>query len=221
MNVPDALKQRFSARAFLDRPVARATVEQVLDAARHAPSGTNMQPWHVAVLTGKTKTALSDAIIEQATAGVKPHPEIPYYPDEWFEPYKSRRFHTGVALYHALGIRRDDTARRTEQWNLNYRFFGAPVGLLFFLDRRLGRGSLVDMGIFLQSLMLAAVDIGLGTCPQAAMADYPDVVRRYVDMPGDMALLAGMALGYPDPAHPVNGFRTEREPVAGFTRWVD
>jgi nitroreductase len=219
MEVLEAMHRRASTRAYLDKPVDRATIESILEAARWAPSGTNAQPWQVAVVVGETKRRLSEALLAERKAGNPENPDYSYYPKQWNEPYKSRRVACGLALYQALKIGRDDKDARLKSWNNNYHFFGAPVGLFFFLDRSLEKGSWVDMGMFIENVMLAALSFGLATCPQAALAEYPDIVRRLLNVPDTRALLCGMALGYPDSAAPVNNYRTAREPVAGFTAW--
>lgn len=221
MNALDALQERASTRAFLDRAVDRKLIERVLDAARWAPSGVNIQPWQVAVVQGESKRALGEALIAVRESGQKQTADYQYYPSEWVEPYKSRRRASGLALYEALGIGREDTERQKAAWYANYRFFDAPVGLLFFMDRQLGQGAWLDMGMFIQSVMLAARTLGLATCPQASLAEYAETVRGQLGIGPENLLLCGMALGYADPQHPVNRYRTEREPVAAFTRWFD
>lgn len=221
MELLDAMRGRHSTRAFLDRPVPRSTIESILDAARFAPSGVNAQPWQVAVVTGATKESISDALLAARQNQEPERPDYQYYPREWVEPYKGRRKASGLQLYAALKIGKDDPDARLKAWNNNYRFFGAPVGLLFFLDRMLSQGSWIDMGMFIENVMLAARAHDLETCPQAALAEYPDIVRGILDVPDSRALVCGMALGYADTAHPVNGYRTAREPVSAFTRWYD
>lgn len=219
MDVLKAMRSRYSVRAFLDKPVERAVVEAVLDAACRAPSGVNAQPWEVAALRGEPKQRLTDALLAARLGGEVSRPDYQVYPETWEEPYRSRRKACGLALYKALGIAKEDADRRTKSWNLNYSFFGAPVGLMFFVDRGLAQGSWVDFGMFLQNVMLAALPYGLGTCPQAALAEYPDIVRGLLAVPPSKAVICGMALGYPDHAAAINSYRTEREPVSGFTRW--
>ena len=221
MDVLEAMRGRKSTRAYLDKPVARATVEAILDAARWAPSGVDSQPWKVAVVSGTTKERISSDLLAARTAKQPENPDYAYYPSEWQEPYKSRRKATGLALYRALNIGKDDPLARLKAWNNNYRFFGAPVGLLFFVDRALAQGAWVDMGMFIENVMLAARGHGLDTCPQAALAEYPDIVRGILNFPNTHALVCGMALGYADHAHPVNNYRTERAPVSAFTTWHD
>jgi nitroreductase len=221
MNVLDAMRGRKSTRAFIDKPVARATIESILDAARWAPSGVNCQPWQVAVVTGTIKTRISEALLAARQARQPENPDYAYYPKDWQEPYKSRRKATGLALYQALNIGKDDAFARLKAWNGNYHFFGAPAGLLFFVDRVLSQGAWVDMGMFIENVMLAARAHGLDTCPQASLAEYPDIVRGILAIPATHALVCGMALGYADAGAPVNSYRTEREPVNAFTTWHD
>jgi nitroreductase len=219
MDVLEAMCGRKSTRAYLDRPVARATIESMLDAARWAPSGVNCQPWQVAVVTGAIKTRLSEALLAARKARQPENPDYAYYPKDWQEPYKSRRQATGLALYQALNISKNDVLARLKAWNNNYHFFGAPVGLLFFVDRALSQGAWVDMGMFIENVMLAARTHGLETCPQASLAEYPDIVRAILNVPATRALVCGMALGYADIHAAVNHYRTAREPVSAFTTW--
>ena len=221
MDVLQAMRDRKSTRAYLDKPVARATIESILDAARWAPSGVNCQPWHVEVVTGTIKEHISKALLAARTAREPENPDYAYYPKEWREPYNARRKATGHALYQALNISKDDALVRLKAWNNNYHFFGAPTGLLFFVDRALAQGAWVDMGMFIQNVMLAARGMGLETCPQASLAEYPDIVRNILDVPTSRALVCGMAIGYADVAAPVNHYRTAREPVNAFTQWHD
>ena len=221
MNVVEAMKTRISTRAYVDRPVERSVVEALLEAARWAPSGVNTQPWQVAVVQGDSLRRLSDDFLRLAEDGVRPNPDYEYYPGAWVEPYKQRRFQCGMDLYKALQIGRDDKDKRREAALNNYRFFGAPVSLFFFMDKALGQGSWLDMGMFIQSVMLAAREYGLGSCPQASTADYPDVVRTQLGISEQKLLICGLALGYPDENHPVNRYRTAREPVTAFSTWYE
>ncbi|MDO8705645.1 MAG: nitroreductase [Sulfuricaulis sp.] len=219
MDVLEAIRQRASTRAYLDKPVDRTMIEAILDVARWAPSGANIQPWQVAVVTGQVGRQIGKALLATRTAGESERPDYRYYPERWSEPYKSRRVACGLALYTALKIGRDDKHARLKSWNNNYSFFGAPVGLFFFLDRSLAQGSWVDMGMFIENVMLAALGHGLATCPQASLAEYPDIVRKLLNVPDSRALICGMALGYPDRSAPVNNYRTQREPAMHFTTW--
>lgn len=221
MNVIDAITQRHSVRAYLDRPVPAERIRAILDAARHAPSGVNTQPWNVAVVTGETKRRLGEALIAAREAGQAENPDYPYYPDAWREPWAARRKACGLALYRALGIGRGDAEGRKAAWYRNYRFFDAPVGLIFHMDRGFRTGSFLDMGMFMENVMLAALEHDLGTCPQASLAEYPDIVRDVLGLPAEQMIVCGMALGHPDPDAPVNRYRLEREPVDAFTTWHD
>ena len=219
MDVISAIKNRASVRAFLDKAVSRHIISAILDAARWAPSGVNTQPWQVVVLQGDKKNAVSQAMLQQHQVHKSPRADYQYYPSQWFEPYKSRRFACGMALYGALGIERDDVAKRREVWELNYHFFHAPVGLLFFIDAALEKGSWLDYGMFLQNVMLAARGHGLETCPQAALAEHPQIIRELLGIDDDKSLICGMAIGYPDPNQAINQYRTQRAEVDEFTSW--
>ena len=221
MNVSDAIKQRKSVRAYLPREVERSTIEQILDTARHAPSGGNLQPWQVAVVSGERKRQLQQRLEQACRHGEAPKMAYQYYPLEWDEPYKSRRVSCGLQLYSALGIERGDKERKLDQWAANFRAFDAPVMLLFFIAPTMKTGAYVDMGIFLQSVMLAAEEQGLATCPQAALAEYPEIVTQELGYGEGQILVCGMALGYEDKGAAINGYRTEREGVEGFVRFFD
>lgn len=220
MDVKEAITGRYSNRAFLKTPVTRAVVQNILDIARHAPSGVNTQPWQVVVTTQDYQKKIGEAIVQAREAGVPENPDYHYYPTEWREPYKSRRRACGLALYSSIGIELHETEKRKQAWYRNYYFFGAPVGLLFFLDHYLEKGSWLDMGMFIQNVMLAARSFGLETCPQASLAEYPDIVRGIVGINKDKALACGMAVGYADPNAPINQYRTAREEVSSFTQFL-
>jgi nitroreductase len=221
MDVLTAIRTRASTRAFLDKPVPKTLIHELLDIARYTPSGTNTQPWQVAVLMGTAKAQLCQAIVEAFDHGQKGNPDYQYYPQEFFGPLKARRVKCGLALYNALGIAKEDTEGRKAQWRANYRFFDAPVGLFLLLDKRLATGSWFDLGMFAQSIMLAAKGLGLDTCPQAALAEYPDIVRQHLNLSDSLQVACGMAIGYADPNHPINQYRTEREEVDSFTQWFE
>jgi len=221
MNVSEAIKQRHSVRRFLDKGVSQNQIRQLLDIARHAPSGANTQPWRVAVLTGDSKNALSEQIVTAFNNGQTYTPDYDYYPTAWQEPYLSRRRACGLQLYQSLGIERKDKNAQQAQWAANYRGFDAPVMLLFWMDGVMQTGSFMDFGMFLQSFMISAVEAGLATCPQAALAEYPNIIKPALDLPEDAILLCGMALGYEDTAAPVNQYRTAREAVDTFTLFYD
>ncbi len=219
MNVTEALKTRKSTRAFLDKAVESEKITAILDAARHAPSGVNTQPWQVAVVSGKAKQSLQEKIEATFRGGDKGKADYGYYPTEWKEPFTSRRKACGLLMYKTLEIKREDKERQMDQWAANYRAFDAPVMLLFFMDSAMQHGSYMDYGMFLQSVMLAAVEQGLATCPQASIADYPEIIKSELSYGDDTVLLCGMALGYEDTDALVNSYRTEREEVDSFTQY--
>tara|TARA_R110000850_G_scaffold108742_5_gene221250 strand:+ start:138 stop:818 length:681 start_codon:yes stop_codon:yes gene_type:complete len=219
MDIIEAMRGRASTRAFLEKPVSKETIEAVLEAARWAPSGGNTQPWQVAVVAGDLKKKIGDRMVKAFRSGDKGKADYQYYAHRFPEPYRKRRFTCGMALYEALGVERTDKEARGAQWEKNYHGFDAPVELYVFVDESLEMGSWVDTGMFLQNVMLAARACELETCPQAALAEYPDIVREVLDLPDSMKLVCGIAVGYPEREAPVNNYRTEREEVDGFTRW--
>ena len=222
--VDAAITSRRSLRAFLPTPVPREVIEQILAVASRAPSGTNTQPWRVYVLTGAAKTGLSRKILaahndpaERATHTE----EYAYYPTEWKSPYIDRRRKVGWDLYSLLGIGKTDKERMHAQHGRNYNFFDAPVGLIFTIDRVLRQGSWLDYGMFLQSVMVAARGRGLDTCPQAAFMQFHRIITEHVGAPPNEQVVCGMALGHADPGAVENTLVTEREPLAGFTRFME
>ena len=221
MNIIDAIKQRHSTRAFIDKPVTTETIEMLLDAARFAPSGVNTQPWQVAVLSGASKLRLQKQLEDAFRSGAKSDADYRYYPHEWREPFKSRRRACGLQLYESMAVSMDDSDKRADLWAANFRAFDAPVMLLFFMDGIMQTGSFMDYGMFMQNLMLAALEYGLATCPQASLAEYASIVKQALDYPADSILLGGMALGYEDTTARINSYRTPRQAVAEFTRYFD
>lgn len=217
--VDAAITTRRSMRAFLPTPVPRAVVEEILAVASRAPSGTNIQPWQVHVLTGAALTRLSErimAIHEDPEALARQEREYEYYPREWTSPYLERRRKVGWDLYGLLGIEKTDKAGMHAQHGRNYRFFDAPVGLIFSIDRILQQGSWLDYGMFLENLMVAARGRGLHTCPQAAFTSFHRVIAEELAFRPEQMLVCGMALGYADPEAPENQLVTERAPVSEF-----
>jgi nitroreductase len=213
---------RHAVRAFLPTPVPRALVAGMLAVASRAPSGTNLQPWRVHVLTGATRQCLVDAVCAAYDTGEPGHKaEYDYYPAEFFEPYLARRRKIGWGLYGLLGIARGDAERMKAQMRRNFEFFGAPVGLIFSIDRRMGRGSWLDYGMFLQNIMLAARARGLDTCPQVAWLDYHRIVADILGFGAQEQLVCGMALGHADPAAIENSLATERAALAEFVVFHD
>lgn len=219
--VDEAITSRRSVRAFLPDAVDEDTIRDILTVAARAPSGTNMQPWKVYVATGVVKQRISDAILNSGIRAEKvAWDEYKYYPDKFFEPYLSRRRACGYGLYSLLEIGRRDVERMRAQHDRNFTFFDAPVGLLFTIDRRLNTGSWVDLGMFVQSVMIAARGRGLHTCPQAAFAPFHEQVRPVLEIPEEEILVCGMALGYEDTSKPENRLRTERADLEEFVTFV-
>jgi nitroreductase len=219
--VDDAITSRRSVRAFLPTPVPRALIEHILEVASRAPSGTNMQPWCVHVVAGEAKDKLSRAILDAFEAGGEEHTRTwTYYPDEFFEPYLSRRRAVGWGLYGLLGIGKGDRAQMQAQQAQNYLFFGAPVGMFFTIDDRLKIGSWLDYGMFIQNIMTSARGHGLHTCPQAAFADYHKIIRAHLGIPEDHTVICGLSIGYEDKEAVANRLRTDRVPVSEFARFT-
>jgi nitroreductase len=222
--VDEAICSRRSIRAYLPKPVPRELIESMLQVAGRAASGTNTQPWLVHVLTGEAKAALTRDILSAFNDPVQraTHTEpYPYYPTEWVSPYLERRRKVGWDLYGLLGIGKADKARMHEQHAKNYDFFGAPVGLMFSIDKVMQQGSWLDYGMFLQNLMVAARARGLDTCPQAAFTPFHRIIARHLGLREDQTVVCGMSLGYADPAAVENSLVTEREPVSGFARFLE
>lgn len=221
MNVSQAIKQRHSCRAFTEQSVAIDTIKTIIDTAKYAPSGVNTQPWQVAVLSGESKQKLSEKMVEAFRNKQTGSMDYHYYPQTWTELYKKRRVATGIKLYEALNIQREDKARRLAQWEANYRAFDAPVMLLFFIDKSLETGSYLDYGMFLQNIMLLAEEQGLATCPQGALGEFPSIVKAHLEIAENWNLLGGMALGYEDKEHPVNSYRTDRVELEEFCQFFE
>lgn len=228
LSVDAAITSRMSVRAFTQQTVERALIEQILQVASRAPSGTNCQPWKVYVLQGASRATLveqvcatHDAIRANPALAAEYAEEYDYYPQKWVSPYIDRRRENGWGLYGLLGIGKADKDKMHLQHQRNYHFFDAPVGLMFTVDRVMGRGSLVDYGAFLQNIMVAARGHGLHTCPQAAWNGFSRIILPHIGAGPDEMLVCGMALGYADETSVVNTFHTPRVPVQDFTTWLD
>ena len=221
--VEEAITTRRSIRAFLPTPVPRATIERILQIAARAPSGTNTQPWKTYVLTGEPLKAMSDRLVaayddpEERALHIE---EYAYYPTEWRSPFVDRRRKVGWDLYTLLGIAKTDKERMHAQHRRNYRFFDAPVGLMFTIDRTMRQGSWLDFGMFLQSVMVAARGHGLDTCPQAAFTQFHRIIMGELGAPDNEQLVCGMSLGVADPKAIENSLVTEREPVSSFATFL-
>jgi nitroreductase len=225
--VDHAITSRMSARAFTQQAVSRELITEMLQVASRAPSGTNTQPWKVYVLQGATRDALVDKVCA-AHEAMRANPEVAkqyteqydYYPAQWVSPYIDRRRENGWSLYGLLGIGKADKDRMHEQQQRNFKFFDAPVGLMFTIDPIMGRGSLFDYGMFVQNIMLAARARGLHTCPQAAWNGFHSIILPHIGAGEGEMMVCGMALGYADESDKVNTLVTPRVPVNEFTHWV-
>lgn len=221
MNVSDALRSRISTRAFLDKPVSEAQIRDILDIARWSPSGGNLQPWRVHAVIGAARNRLVDtvkkAIAENPLSG---EAELQIYPPKLEDPWRTRRFEVGEAMYALLGVPREDKAARV-QWLLkNFEFFGAPAGLFFSLDRRFDKGQWAHLGMFMQSVALAAAEKGLATCMQEAWAARAKTVSAFLGLPDTEQLYCGMAIGYADETAEVNKLRSARAAVDEFAQII-
>jgi nitroreductase len=227
-SVDAAMLSRFSNRAFLPKPVERELLQNLLQVASRAPSGTNTQPWKVYVLQGAKKDALVGSVVAAHNAiaadpakAAEYKEEYDYYPEKWVSPYIDRRRECGFGLYGVLGLGKGDKAGMHAQHQQNFRFFGAPVGLMFTMDKVMGRGSLVDYGMFLQNIMLAARARGLHTCPQAAWNGFSKIILPHIGAADNELLICGMSLGYADESALVNTFATTRVDAQDFTTWLE
>lgn len=226
-SVAQAIETRFSCRAFLDKPVDNDTIRQILQTASRAPSGSNTQPWMVYVLQGKARDTLVEKVCD-VYAQIAQDPELgkqyeepyDYYPSEWVSPFIDRRRACGWGLYGTLGIEKGEREKMFHQQRRNFTYFDAPVGLVFTINKVMGRGSMLDYGMFLQSIMVAARAHGLHTCPQAAWNEFHSIVLPHIGAGDDEQIISSMALGYADPNAAVNSFTPEREVVDSFTKWL-
>ena len=226
--IEEAILTRVSMRAFTQQSVPRETIEAILQVASRAPSGTNTQPWKTYVLTGNTLKTLVDKVCAAHDAqaadpalAAQYKAQYDYYPEQWVSPYIDRRRANGWEMYGVLGIAKGEKAKMHAQHQRNFKFFDAPVGLMFTLDKIMGRGSLVDYGMFLQNVMIAARAHGLHTCPQAAWNDYHGIILPHIGAGDNEMMVCGMALGFIDESAVVNTYRTSRVPVQEFTTWLD
>jgi nitroreductase len=217
MKVSEALESRITTRSFLDKPVPKETIVSILETAKRAPSGGNLQPWLVwVVANAELKRFLSIIAEKMKTQPMGEGSEYHIYPPQLTEPYKARRFKCGEDMYATMGIPREDKPRRLMHFAKNFQFFGAPVGLFFAIDRQMQQGQWADLGMFIQSIMLLAREYGLHTCPQEAWAIWPKTIKDFCGIPDNLMLFCGMGIGYMDKSHPVNSLRTDRAPLGEY-----
>jgi len=215
MTVTEAVQRRISVRAFKPEPVPGELVREILEIAARAPSGGNLQPWRVCALAGEPLAKVK-ALAAASMAAGEEQPEYDVYPPNLWDPFRTRRFVCGEDLYATIGIAREDKAGRLRQLARNIEFFGAPVGIFFSLDRKLGPPQWADVGMYMQTVMLLAEERGLSTCPQEFWARVPRTVSSFIDLPDDHMLFSGMAMGWRDEDAPINTLRTRRDP---FEAW--
>ena len=210
MTVSEAIAARRSVRGFLPTPVDPAVLHGIVTKAARAATGGNLQPWHIDVLTGAPLALLKQTIAAKLWRGETEESAYAIYPPELVAPYRDRRFAVGEALYGELDIPREHKAARRLWFARNFQFFGAPAALFCSVDRRMGPPQWADLGMYLQSVMLLAVEAGLATCAQECWAMYPDTVGAAIGIPAERMLFCGMAIGFEDTADPANALRTER-----------
>lgn len=218
MNVSDAVATRKSIRRFLDKPVSDDLIRELLEKAKRAPSGGNLQPWRVFVINGSTTPRFIDHVKNSTT---KDKAEYAVYPPDLKSPYRDSRFKVGEDMYALLGIPREDKPARFAHLARNFEFFGAPAGFFCFVDRIMGPPQWSDLGMFLQTFMLLAQEAGLDTCAQEAWAGRAQTVADFVSAPEELMLFCGMAIGYKDPEQPVNTLVSDREPFDVWASFVD
>lgn len=223
MNVTEALETRLSVRDFLPTPVSGSVIRRVLATASRAPSGGNVQPWHIDVVAGarldELKAIMQRRLAEVADGDRSEKPEYDIYPKELVAPYRDYRFKLGEDMYARLGIPRDDKPARLRWFARNYQFFGAPMALFCSVDRRMGPPQWSDLGMFLQSVMLLLREEGLDSCPQECWAVYPRTIGEFIALPAERMLFTGMAIGLRNPDHTVNALRSQRAEVDTFAQF--
>ncbi|MEJ8858152.1 nitroreductase [Variovorax robiniae] len=220
MNVHEAVTSRRSIRSFLPDPVPSETIRKVLALAARAPSGGNLQPWHIDVIAGEPLAALKAEMQQHLRSGVQETPAYDVYPPALVSPWRDRRFQVGEAMYARLGIPREDKAARLRWFANNFAFFGAPMALFCSIDRRMGPPQWSDCGMYLQTVMLLLREEGLDSCPQECWAIYPETIGRTLQLPPERMLFTGMSIGWADPAHPVNELVTDRAPDDEIVRYI-
>jgi len=221
MELKKAIEKRYSVRSYLDKAVDKDTVKNILEVAKRAPSGVNSQPWKVYVVMGNTRNNLVKEACENFDKGEMEKEVYQVYPTERPDWYKARQRGAGFALYGALGIGKEDKEKRFTQARKNYEFFGAPVGIFITVHNSVGPNGWGHVGHFVQNICLAAVDAGLATCLQEAWAGFPGLIKKYTHYGDEEIMWCGIALGYEDPDHAVNSFRTDREEFESYAKILE
>ena len=221
MNLNELIKSRYSVRSFTDDTVDIETIREILEISSNAPSGGNIQPWKVYVVTGKTKEKLIKKALSNFDNGVQEKIEYDIYPRPLDEEYKRRRSECARDMYTALSIKQDDTELRLSQIRENFKFFGAPVGMIVTIDKAFAENGWGHVGMFIQNICLSAVDNDMGTCLQESWSIYPETVKDILNIPDNEVVWCGIALGYPNKEHPINNYRTSREPIEKFVTFIE
>ena len=221
MNLNELIKSRYSVRNFTDDSVDIKTIREILEIASNAPSGGNIQPWKVYVVTGSTKEKLIKKVLNNFDNGVQEKIEYDIYPNPLDEEYKRRRSECARDMYTALSIEQDDIELRLSQIRENFKFFGAPVGMIVTIDRAFAENGWGHVGMFIQNICLSAVDNDMGTCLQESWSIYPKTVKDFLNIPDNEVVWCGIALGYPNAEHPINNYRTSRESIEKFVTFIE
>ena len=221
MNLNELIKSRYSVRSFTDGTVDIETIREILEISSNAPSGGNIQPWKVYVVTGKTKEKLIKKALSNFDNGVQEKIEYDIYPRPLDEEYKKRRSECARDMYTALSIKQDDTELRLSQIRENFKFFGAPVGMIVTIDKAFAENGWGHVGMFIQNICLSAVDNDMGTCLQESWSIYPETVKDVLNIPDNEVVWCGIALGYPNKDHPINNYRTSRESIEKFVTFIE
>lgn len=225
LTVLEALKNRSSKRAYNDKKISKGILEKILEAAGHTPSGANMQPWITYAISNKEILRdIGDDIIEKMSSGAAHDQFIQYYPIKWTNPYKKRRIITGAGLYKLMEVDRKDDATRLKMWHDNFRWFGAQTVLFVFTDKANidgAQGALIDCGAYMQSIMLAAQEFGIDSCPQGSTTEFGKVIAKTLNTPDNLALLYSVVLGYSDKEAKINGYQPERVALEESITYID
>ncbi len=221
MNIKEAIEKRFSVRAFTKEVPDIEMIKAILKTAGTAPSGGNIQPWKVYVLTENAKNELSKKTLYNFDNGVQEDIEYDIYPKPLADEYKKRRYECGADMYNALAIGKDDLDSRFKQIRENYNFFGAPLGMIITIDKSFGKNGWGHVGMFLENLWLSAIDYGLGICLQESWSIYPKTVKEVTKHPDNEIVWCGVAVGYEDSSNPINQYRTKREDLDSFVKFID
>ena len=220
MEFEQVVRSRYSARLFRPEPVPDQTIDRLLDLAQQTPSWCNTQPWQLVITRGEATERFRQTLLAHARSGAPPNPDFPF-PAAYLGTYRERRKVCGVQLYQALGIGREDRAAAAEQALENFRFFGAPHVAIITTDEALGAYGMLDCGLYVQTFLLAATSLGVDAIAQAALASYPDFIRRFLDVKADRKVVCGISFGYADANHPIHSYRTERAALPDAVRFVE